>query len=358
MMSARRTQAIIVLVGLAGAAWCVGMFARYGIKDVFAAVVAAGWGVAAVVGFHVVPMICDVMSWRVLIPREHRLSNGRLFLIRWMGDAVNSMLPVAQVGGEIVRMRVGALWGIPFAVSAASVLIDMTICVLTQIVFALSGFWLFVSLTGHGSVDRTLVVGVVVGLLAVGGFYTVQRIGIFRIGGAIVSSVLKSPGWQKLVSNGREVDRTIAQLYGRKRAVLASAVCLMGTWSTGAMEVWIALHALGVPISYGKAYVLESATQAIKSVLFILPGTLGAQESGFVLMGTTLGISAEMSMALALIRRVREVAYGVSGVILWQCVEWGKLSKRGGDDMGAELKVDGEAADSRAIPVMREISSD
>jgi glycosyltransferase 2 family protein len=225
------------------------------------------------------------------------------------------------------------LWGMTFAVSAASVLVDMTLCVLTQIVFALSGFWLFVNLTGHGSVDRTLVVGVIVGLLAVGGFYAVQRIGIFRIGGAIVSSVVKSPGWQKLVSNGREVDRTIGELYGRRRSVLVSAVCLMGTWSTGAVEVWIALHALGVPISYGKAYVVESASQAIKSVLFILPGTLGAQESGFVLMGTAMGISAEMSMALALIRRVREVAYGVSGVVLWQWVEWKKLGKAGLEDL-------------------------
>ena len=136
MVKARRTQVIIVLVGLAGAAWCVGLFFRFGIKDVFSAVVAAGWGVAAVVGFHVVPMIFDVVSWRVIIPRENRLGNRQLFLVRWMGDAVNSMLPVAQVGGEIVRMRVATLWGMPFAVSAGSVLVDMTLCVLTQIIFA------------------------------------------------------------------------------------------------------------------------------------------------------------------------------------------------------------------------------
>jgi putative membrane protein len=325
MISARRTHAMIALVGLAGSAWCVTLFIRHGLKDIFTAVLAAGWGVAAVVAFHFVPMLCDVMSWRVVIPPSYRLKTRDFLLIRWMGDAVNSMLPVAQVGGELVRMSVATLWGIPFNISAASVLVDMTLCVLTQILFALAGFWLLVSLSGHNTIDRTLIVGVIVGLLAIGGFYAVQRIGIFRIGGAIISGVLKSPTWQKMAADGHAIDKAIAQLYGRRRSVLACALWIMGTWSTGAVEVWIALHALGVPVSYAKAFVLESANQAIRSVLFILPGAMGAQEAGFLTVGTLLGISQEMSMALALIRRVREVAFGVPGVLAWQWIEWRRL---------------------------------
>jgi putative membrane protein len=329
MISARKTQVMVVLVGVVGSAWCITLFIRYGLKDIVAAVLAAGPGVAAVVAFHFVPMFCDLMSWRVVIPPRYRLKNRDLLFIRWMGDAVNSMLPVAQVGGELVRMRAATLWGIPFNISAASVLVDMTLCVLTQILFALSGFWLAISLTGHTSMDRTLVVGIIAGLLAVGGFYVVQRIGIFRIGGAIISSVLKSPNWQKMMVDGHAIDKAIAQLYSRRRSVLACALWIMGTWSTGAVEVWIALHALGAPVSYAKAFVLESANQAIRSVLFVLPGALGAQEAGFLAVGTLLGISPATSMALALIRRVREVAFGVPGVLAWQWIEWRRLRTAG-----------------------------
>ena len=192
-------------------------------------------------------------------------------------------------------------------------------------------------MTGRGGFERTLIVGGIVGLLAIGGFYAVQRIGIFRIGGAIMSSVLKSPQWQKMASDGRAVDQTIARLYGRRGAVLVSAVCLLGTWTAGAVEMWIAMRALGIPAGFAKAYVIEAASQAIRSGFFILPGALGAQESGFLLMGRLLGISDQMSMALALIRRVREVAFGLSGVIMWQWVEWRKLRKSRLDEMGPSV---------------------
>jgi putative membrane protein len=320
---------LIGLVGFAGAAWCVFLFVRYGLKDVLTTVLAAGWGVAAVVAFHCVPMIFDVQSWRVLVPVKERLTIPRFFFIRWMGDAVNSMLPVAQVGGEIVRMRVAMLWGMNFAVSAASVLADMTICVLTQVIFALSGLWLFFALTGRGGSNWTILLGAILGLLAVAGFYGVQRAGIFRIGGAIISSVTKSPAWSKMADHGREIDAAIARIYRQRRAVLISGICHMCTWATGAVEVWIALRALGVPIGYGKSYVLECASQAIRSVCFILPGALGAQETGYLAFGALLGISGQTAMALALIRRVRELVFGVSGVLAWQWVEWRKFGTAG-----------------------------
>jgi putative membrane protein len=323
--AARKTQTTIAIVGLAGLAWCVFLFLRYGLKDVLATVLAAGWGVAAVVAFHCVPMICDLISWRVLVPPKDRLSIPQFFLVRWMGDAVNSMLPVAQVGGEFVRMRVATLWGMNFAVAAASVLADMTICVLTQIIFAISGIWLFFAFTGRTDSNGTIILGSILGLLAVGGFYVVQRAGIFRIGGAIISSITSSPAWSKMAEHGREIDAAIAKIYRQRRAVLISAISLMGTWATGAVEVWIALHALGLHIGYGKAYVLECASQAIRSVLFILPGALGAQESGYLAFGALLGIPAQTAMALALIRRVRELAFGLPGVIAWQWVEWRKF---------------------------------
>jgi putative membrane protein len=329
MTAARKTQLTIALAGLIGAAWCLFLFIHNDIRDVLKTVLATGWGVAAVVAFHCVPMLCDLFSWRILIPANRRLSIPRLFLIRWMGDAVNTMLPVAQVGGELVRMRVAAIWGMNFAISAASVLADMTICVLTQIIFALSGIWAFFAITHRGGSNTTMIVALFVGFLAVGGFYVVQRAGIFRIGGAIVSSITKSPAWSKMADHGREIDSAISQIYSRRRALLISAVCLMGTWSTGAVEVWIALRALGFPMSYGKCYVLECASQAIRSALFILPGALGAQESGYLAFGAMLGISPQTSMALALIRRVRELAFGLPGVIGWQWVEWRKLGKTG-----------------------------
>ena len=94
----------------------------------------------------------------------------------------------------------------------------------------------------------------------------------------------------------------------------------MCEWATGAIEVWIALWALGSPRSYAHAYVLESLGQGLRSVAFLVPGSLGVQEGGYLVIGGLLGLSPQTALGLALVRRVRELAFGVPGLIAWQWV--------------------------------------
>jgi putative membrane protein len=319
------SQLIVLLFGFVGASWCIYLFARHGIWSIFEAVVAAGWGVAAVIAFHAIPLLCDVISWSVLISKKERLPLRQLYFIRWMGDSVSSMLPVAQVGGELVRVRIAIFRGMSFATAASSVLVGITISVFTQVVFALTGLWLLLLVTGRDGLSRPVVLGACIGLVVVAAFYFVQRAGIFRFAGAIIAHFMKSPEWKSLASDGHAIDNAIRDLYSQPRALLACAFWTMAAWATGAVEVWIALAALGIHTGYAKAYVLESASQTIRSVLFLLPGALGAQEGGYLAIGAMLGISGQTAMALALIRRVRELAFGLPGVIGWQWIEWRRL---------------------------------
>ena len=66
---------------------------------------------------------------------------------------------------------------------------------------------------------------------------------------------------------------------------------------------------------------LESLGQAVRSVGFMLPGGLGAQESGIVAAGMMVGIGPDLALAVALIKRARELAYGVPGLIARSAVE-------------------------------------
>ena len=97
--------------------------------------------------------------------------------------------------------------------------------------------------------------------------------------------------------------------------------CEMASWFVGAIEVWIALWALGIPGGFPQAIVLEGVAQGVRSAMFFVPGALGIQEGGYVVVGRLLGIPAEMGLALALIRRVRELAFGIPGLIAWQIIE-------------------------------------
>jgi hypothetical protein len=79
---------------------------------------------------------------------------------------------------------------------------------------------------------------------------------------------------------------------------------LAGAALLGAGEVWIVLFGLGALTSFTTALILESAAQAVWGALFLVPGALGVQESGYLLVGGLLGIHGDI--ALSLVRRVRD----------------------------------------------------
>ena len=60
---------------------------------------------------------------------------------------------------------------------------------------------------------------------------------------------------------------------------------------------------------------------AIRSAVFPVPGALGVQEGGYVVVGNLLGIPGDAAFALSLIARVRELILGIPGLIAWQVIE-------------------------------------
>jgi hypothetical protein len=62
----------------------------------------------------------------------------------------------------------------------------------------------------------------------------------------------------------------------------------------------------------------ESLGQAIRTGAFAVPGALGIQEGGYVLVGGALGIEPGVALGLSLVRRVRELLLGLPGLASWQ----------------------------------------
>ncbi len=336
MKASRNMWLVMVLLGLGGAILLITLLVQHGIADIAAAAAAARWGLVAVVVFHVVPMFLDVMGWRTLFPHQQRPPALRLFWMRWMGESVSALLPVAQVGGDIVRIRLAALRDASLPMSVATVLVDMTLSVVTQIIFLLSGLVLLLMLTGQSSLTWPVLISALIGFLLIGGFYAVQRLGMFRIMGWLINRLTGSIVQHGLMQQAHAWDQDIRAVYARRGDVLICALWTLGTWATGAIEMWIAFQALGVPASYWQAYVLESMGQGIRSSMFLVPGALGVQESGYLAVGMLLGIPANTVLALAMIRRVRELAFAVPGLIAWQWLE-GRLLRRADDAIGQHV---------------------
>jgi putative membrane protein len=251
----------------------------------------------------------------------------KLFLMRWVSEAVSALVPSAAVGGDIVRARLATLDGVPRAVSAASVIVDMTINLLATVGYTLLGAVLLVGASGQTHFVGPTLLATAIGLGACAGFYFAQRLGMFRFIAVIVTRIARAPQWQSLVASGENLDRTIQAIYGRRLGVVASAGASILAFVGGTGEVWIAMRALGLSAPVLHALILHSMALAVRSTAFLVPAGLGAQEGGYVLVGSLLGIPGEAAFALALMARVRELTLGVPGLIAWQFIE-GRLQWR------------------------------
>jgi putative membrane protein len=326
--AARKIGPTICLLGFAGALLFMILLIREGVQDVIGAVAAAGWWLAVIPAFHLLPLFLDSFEWWLLFPEEDRPRVRTTFWARFLGESFSNLAPAAQVGGDIVRARLVILSGAPMALGAGTVLVDITVSVFIQTIFTLFGLTLLILVTGRTNLLGPTLIGAPVAILAVAGFYFVQRMGMFRIFGAILSNCARDEKWRALVGKSGELDKALRKIYSRTGAVAACCVVTMISFVTGSAEVWIGLHAIGVPASFQNALILECVGQGIQTALCLVPGALGVREGGYVVVGGLLGIPGEAAFALALIRRVREMALGLPGLLAWQLVEGGHFLRR------------------------------
>ena len=131
------------------------------------------------------------------------------------------------------------------------------------------------------------------------------------------------------------LDAALDNLYNQ-RGRLAAAVLWRGAERLAkAGEVWLAPWLMGHPVSLIEALILESLTQAVRAAAFVVPAGLGVQEGGLVLIGGALGLSPDLSLALSLAKRFRELIVGLPGLLGWQLRERRHRNRTAGPDRRA-----------------------
>jgi hypothetical protein len=110
-----------------------------GAAQVAHAMLVIGWGLIPITLFHLIPFTLSALSWRQLLPAASRPSTATVIWIQWIRESINTLLPVASVGGDVASMRLAHLQGVPGAQAASSVIVDTTVGLVTQVIFVLSG---------------------------------------------------------------------------------------------------------------------------------------------------------------------------------------------------------------------------
>ncbi len=315
-----------------GALLFIGVLASQGLSAVLSALAAAGWGLVLVALFHLWPLILDAAAIRVLFgPDGHTNALRDAILARWAGESANSFLPAGQIGGPVLMARHLAQRGMPMQDAAASITVSTTVQVVGQILFALLGVALLGAQAGHLSQYSLRTSALLAsGFLAVqiGGFYLLQRRGFFGKLIRVASRFAGHRDWSSWVSRAKAIDLAIQGIYGRGGDVAASFFLSLVSWIIGTGEVFLTLVLIGHPVGWVDALILESLGQAIRGAAFAVPGALGVQEGGYLLLAPVAGLPPQAALALSLAKRAREILLGLPGLLYLHFWERGGATAR------------------------------
>lgn len=269
-------------------------------------------------------------SWRLLFLPGRAPRFGQALHALWMGRAVNTLLPVASIGGEVVKARVLILWGVPGADATASVVVDKTVQVFAVVLWGLISTALLFLLAADDALAAGLLASVALLAAGAGGFLVAQRAGMFSFVTRLTAKLTDSDFWHGLAGSAAEVDAVIRQLYRRGARVTLSTALRLLAFSYPAVEVWLAATLLGFPIGFLEAMFLRGLSSTMSDAAFFVPNAYGVQEGAYIALGALIGMPAETALALSLATRVRELVVDLPGVLAWQHAEGRALLRRRG----------------------------
>lgn len=310
-----------------GLALLTALIASFGFASVLQALVSSRWGTALVVVARAAALCGAGVGWWLLLTP---VRPGVIVCIglRFIRDAINTLIPFAVVGGDVIGARLLAQFGLARNVAIASVLIDIFLQVLGLTVFLLAGLGIVSSAIGSHPIAGVALIILALAIPAVAGFFLTLNFGAFE---PIVRRLIafgerhEWPIFDHVVDLG---DR-LQQIWRSHSSLVASLVVHIATIFFGAIEVWIALKFMGHPVTAIEAIAIESLGQGTRAAAFFLPGGLGVQDGTLIAASAIFGVPADVALAMALIKRVPDLVLGIPSLVAWQALEGRRLLFRG-----------------------------
>jgi putative membrane protein len=321
MTSVKTLSIGLAVLGLLAGTLLVGWF---GAGRVLAGVLSVGWsGFALVLGWQLVMFVVLGVAWDVIAPRREA---RRLWLFIWgrmVRDASANCLPFSQVGGFVFGARAVTLHGVSWSLATASTVVDVTAEFLAELAFTGIGLGILIARAPASHLAVPVEIGLSLAVMAGLALIWLQQ------GAASLFTRLGRRVAGRWFKDARErVDVLQAELsliYGHTlRLTIGFVVHLIG-WLCTAVAGWITYHLLGVPIDFDDALAIEALLAAASAAAFLVPISAGVQEAGYAGLGAIFGVAPELSLAVSLVRRARDLALGVPILLIWQLFEMRRL---------------------------------
>ena len=318
----------LVLIGIAlfcylvidmGAATIVAQLSRF------------GWWFAAVCVLGASWLLLQTLAWRTMQREQFKnVSLVFLFNVKLISDALNTLLPSANLGGETARLYFTSRF-LSKKEGLAGVIADKTFEYAAGIPFMVFGFlvaWL------GGFFPKPLVLPAVLCL-------------VISLAGIVIFASFQLKGMHPVLAAVSRFMPPLRRWIGeRERQIRALGVHLvrlyrvrpsrtLAAWGfhflarlTGVLETILVMHVLGSPVDLPRALFITAMIAGVNTVFFLMPGQWGVAEGSHLFILQSMGYPPLVGLSLGIIKRIRKLAFAVFGLLLYSWYRHGRGAAR------------------------------
>ncbi len=314
--------------GLLGLTLLITLVLRADLPAMLQTVASAGWPLLWLIPYRSVYFFLYALGWYALLrpyDAARRAGLGYLLWVTSVREAIDRLLPVASVGGGVAGVRLLRWRGLGRVAVSATVIIEIVLTLIVSYAFTALGLLLLLDRRAAGEQYHRLLLAFLISLPVPAGTVLLLRYGSVFERLQKFLSPLVGVGVGSISEGAATLDQELRACLRRWRGLLIAGVLQFGALAAGSLEIWFALRLFGHPVDIATALILESMTQTMRHLAFMVPASLGVQEATLVLFGHSLGISGELALAVSMTKRAREILCGLPSLISWQWMEGRRL---------------------------------
>ncbi len=335
---------LLLIVGL-------GLFGLFiynaGVGQIAAAFNGLGWWASVVLLPYAVVFSIDTLGWRFTFTHEVavQLRYRTMWYVRLAGEAINNVIPSMYIGGEAAKVYLLHKRGVPVVNTTAAAVRSKTAQSVAQ-----STFVAIAALMAAMTLPPTMAPAkYIFGGMAASGFVIMALLFKLQARGMFMTLLrwIRGLGFRLESMDAKEeslrnMDEAISTFYthSRRRFIRCTLTYLLG-WMIDTLEILLVSHALGMPVAWHEALVIEAFIGVAKGFNTVVPGAFGVQEFSVMALFLMFGHKKELGIQYAIIRRGRDLAFTALG--------WGFLYSDEASLKGITQRVQNEADEMAVV---------
>lgn len=312
----KKLSFLFLILGLICLVWLIH---RIGTAVLISNLKQIGWGIGLIIFIELLVDALNTRGWRHTLPATAKaIPFLPLYCIRQAGVAINAITPTAMVGGEMLKAMLLKHY-LPLSDGLASVISAKLSLALSQACFALLGITIFLHQLQLATALKIALLGVFLILISVCFlFLRLQQQGMFAAVLRVLSFFGVSPvsiSYMRDKTSG--LDTKLAHFHATQRTDFAlSVVFHFLAQLLGAVQIFVLLLWLSVPTTVFTCLAVEAFSLLIEGALFFVPGKVGVQEGGKVLIFSALGFTTTTGLTVGIAMRLNYLAITLIGLLM------------------------------------------